>query len=236
MKPAFRLGTLLTTPDVLELVDREDFRRALERHARGEWGDCSAQVREANERGLKERGELLSVYFDRQGVKFSIRTAEDRQTTTVTLSEKERPRYEASIDRTDFGIVAGYLKSPHSPIQWLLHVRDEKMLSQVAEQIEHEHRLGLLKAGELPLVAKRHLKERSMLVSARESGQVFEANRIDPEKIPSSASCKVIYLEPYYLVHTPGLFEGRFGAASGKSQEVKAPERTKSETGLDRGR
>ena len=46
---------------------------------------------------------------------------------------------------------------------------------------------------------------------------------IDPAAVPRSARCEVIYLPPFYLVHTPGLFEGNLLKHS-RTEEQKRKE------------
>jgi hypothetical protein len=54
----------------------------------------------------------------------------------------------------------------------------------------------MLQDGSLRLSARHelHVKDPSHLVAA--------------SSIPNMAFCRVIYLPPFYLAHTPGLFEG----------------------------
>lgn len=84
-KPKFRLGQLVATPGVLELVTQEEITRALDRHICGDWGDVDEEDREANEHGLIHALRLLSVYHSTNGTKFWIITEHDRSVTTVLL-------------------------------------------------------------------------------------------------------------------------------------------------------
>jgi len=47
-----------------------------------------------------------------------------------------KPCFQSLIDPAPFGQIADYLKSPQSPINYLLHVKDESMLSAVAEKLD----------------------------------------------------------------------------------------------------
>ncbi|MGE3310699.1 MAG: hypothetical protein AB7O66_12075 [Limisphaerales bacterium] len=87
MKTKFALGTIVATPNALEAVNGEDMHLALQRHARGEWGDCCPEDRVANEEALKDGARLFSVYYDRRGTKFWIITEADRASTTILLPE-----------------------------------------------------------------------------------------------------------------------------------------------------
>ena len=81
----FSLGQTVITPDALENLDAADVLRALQRHARGDWGEVPAEDRAANERSIIEGCRLLSAYTDRKGIKFWIITEADRSLTSVLL-------------------------------------------------------------------------------------------------------------------------------------------------------
>jgi hypothetical protein len=85
--PKFSLGQIVATPHVLAAVQSEEILNALSRHARGDWGDVSADDKAANDWALLSGGRLHSVYHDRKGVKFWILTEADRNTTTVLLPD-----------------------------------------------------------------------------------------------------------------------------------------------------
>jgi hypothetical protein len=44
--------------------------------------------------------------------------------------------HETLIDPTHFGTVARYLHDPQSPIQYVLHVKEESMLAEVAAKLD----------------------------------------------------------------------------------------------------
>lgn len=81
----FSLGQTLITPGAMEALLSEDVFRALRRHARGDWGDCCKDDREANDIALQEGSRIFSVYHDEVGTKFWIITEADRASTTVLL-------------------------------------------------------------------------------------------------------------------------------------------------------
>jgi hypothetical protein len=89
-KPKFNLGKLAATPGALEaLTDAGqspmDF---LNRHVRGDWGDCCEEDRQANEEALQIGARLLSVYRTSKNVKIWIITEADRSSTCVLLPEE----------------------------------------------------------------------------------------------------------------------------------------------------
>ena len=57
------------------------------RHLHGDWGDCGDEDWQENELSLREGFRLLSVYHDRNTVKFWIITEADRSATTILLPE-----------------------------------------------------------------------------------------------------------------------------------------------------
>jgi hypothetical protein len=84
---SFPLGQTVITPNALERLHPEDVLAALQRHARGDWGELSADDKRENELSLKEGFRLLSAYCDRNGTKFWIITEADRSVTTLLLPE-----------------------------------------------------------------------------------------------------------------------------------------------------
>jgi hypothetical protein len=116
--------------------------------------------------------------------------------------------FDSSIDPTEFGIVADYLLSPQSPISFLLQVKEETMLPILAIHLDLILQSGPVPVDRLPGITGRLLQQGSLKVSAR--CPVNRANlthsTIDATEVPRHAPCKVIYLPPYYLVHTPGHF------------------------------
>jgi len=81
----FRCGKIVTTPNALARLTREDILMAIGRHQAGDWGDVKEPDRQANERALVERTRLWSVYHSASGIKFWLITEADRRTTTVLL-------------------------------------------------------------------------------------------------------------------------------------------------------
>jgi hypothetical protein len=79
------LGSIVVTPAVEECIDQPDINKALERHARGDWGDLNPDDCRQNELALREGGRLFSAYIDRRDTQFYIITEADRSVTTVLL-------------------------------------------------------------------------------------------------------------------------------------------------------
>lgn len=59
--PRFTLGRTFVTPCALEQLSAEDIRKAISRHAYGDWGDCCEEDREANNRALRRHKALLGL-------------------------------------------------------------------------------------------------------------------------------------------------------------------------------
>jgi hypothetical protein len=84
----FPFGQTVITPGALEKLSSAAVNSALDRHAKGDWGDVPREDWQANERALEEGTRLLSSYRDSRGVKFWIITEADRSATTVLLPEE----------------------------------------------------------------------------------------------------------------------------------------------------
>ena len=87
LSEAFPLGQTVITRNALDQLHPEDVYLSLRRHARRDWGDCCREDARANNEALLEGSRLLSVYRDRNGVKFWIITESDRSATTILLPE-----------------------------------------------------------------------------------------------------------------------------------------------------
>jgi hypothetical protein len=82
-----RLGQTVITPNALDQLHPEDVSASLLRHARCDWGECCPEDAAENDLSLREGFRLLSVYRDRNGLKFWIITEADRSATTILLPE-----------------------------------------------------------------------------------------------------------------------------------------------------
>ena len=138
--------------------------------------------------------------------------------------------WESLIDPSWFGLIAGYLRSPRSPIDYLIHVKDLERLPEVAERIDQELARGAFPARQLSPGLEALLQEGAIKVSSRHPLANLEPGAsVDPGQVRSAAPCDVLYVPPCYVVHTPGLFEeqaetvARVPAKQGPAQPGAAP-------------
>lgn len=87
MNAKFHLGELFITPNALDTLNRADVGTALGRHARGDWGECGDEDWQKNNYSRMHGLRVLSVYRDRDGMKFWIITEADRSVTTILLPD-----------------------------------------------------------------------------------------------------------------------------------------------------
>jgi hypothetical protein len=85
-RPKFPLGQVVITTNALEAVPAGEVRRALARHAAGDWGELCDDDRHQNELALEHGSRLFSAYGD-GGRRFWIITEADRSVTTILLPE-----------------------------------------------------------------------------------------------------------------------------------------------------
>ena len=113
---------------------------------------------------------------------------------------------ESLIDPAEFGLIADYLRNPQCSIDYLLHVRSIKSLAPLAEALAQRAQMDQ-PPWMFPKVVERGLAAGSLRLSAHDLD--FRSKRVvDARSVPRHAMCHVIYAPPFYLVHTPGLFEG----------------------------
>lgn len=116
--------------------------------------------------------------------------------------------WEMMIDGTSFGSIAVYLRHPQSPIDFILHVKDRAMLSEVATRIEQDSRSWASTPGSLPPPLLALVRAGAMKVSSRHPLEHIDSSAlIDVDRVNRTAFTEVIYQPPYYLAHTPGLLE-----------------------------
>ena len=127
--------------------------------------------------------------------------------------------WEAMIDGTSFGTIAVYLRHPQSPIDFILHVKDRAMLSEVAARIELDSRSWTSTPGSLPPPLLALVSDGAMKVSSRHPIEHIDPSAlIDANRVNRTAFTAVIYQPPFYLAHTPGLFEGKVMVKDPSSQ------------------
>ena len=85
--PRFSLGLLCITPNAASTIPPDEVRKAVARHAAGDWGTLDEHDRQENERALRLGGRLFSAYESSSGPKFWVITESDRRTTTVLMPE-----------------------------------------------------------------------------------------------------------------------------------------------------
>ena len=83
----FPLGQVVITRNAVTELLPVDVMNALNRHARGDWGDVCEEDGISNELALVEDTRLFSVYHATAGQKFWIITEHDRSITTILLPE-----------------------------------------------------------------------------------------------------------------------------------------------------
>jgi hypothetical protein len=86
----FPLGQIVATPGALEALEasQQSPDEFLARHARGDWGELSADDVAENEFSLKNGFRLLSSYLTATGQKLWVITEEDRSLTTLLLPDE----------------------------------------------------------------------------------------------------------------------------------------------------
>ena len=86
--PRFTLGNLVATSGALAKLPRDEIQSALQRHARGDWGELDAADRHQNELALERGSTLVSIFCASDGTRFYVITEPDRSKTTVLLPEE----------------------------------------------------------------------------------------------------------------------------------------------------
>jgi len=83
----FDVGEIVITPAASNALAANSMTvdELLTRHQAGDWGDVSAQVREVNERGLREQFNLQSTYALPDCRRLVVVTNRQRTATTIHL-------------------------------------------------------------------------------------------------------------------------------------------------------
>jgi hypothetical protein len=74
-------------PGALKLP-AEDITAAVQKHARGDWGELDFEDSQLNDLRLQDGGPIASIYIASNGVKFYVLTESDRSVTTLLLPEE----------------------------------------------------------------------------------------------------------------------------------------------------
>jgi hypothetical protein len=83
--PVLPLGRLVVTSGAFGSLSANDINAAVDRHARGDWGELDEAARKQNDELVKRGGTVASIYLGSNGVKFYVLTEADRSVTTVLL-------------------------------------------------------------------------------------------------------------------------------------------------------
>lgn len=94
LRPKFKLGELVGSPETHQKISPDDIVTALRRHHVGDWGEVGPQTVATNEQSLKNGlPVLISAYKSSQGVRFFLVTETNLGTGGVTnvILEEEDP-------------------------------------------------------------------------------------------------------------------------------------------------
>lgn len=83
----FGLGRVLITPAALQNLTITEIAKALQLHARGDWGFIDPEDWKENDAALIEGRRLLSAYHSNARKVFWIITERDRHSTTILLPD-----------------------------------------------------------------------------------------------------------------------------------------------------
>ena len=118
-------------------------------------------------------------------------------------------KYEARVHSKQARAVARSLADPQGPVDFVLHVKSASMLLALAQKLEL-----ILSTGDGATAANLlarfvpFMRENMLLLSAKgNASNAFAEFCIPVSSIRPSTWCRVIYMRPFYLVYTPGLFE-----------------------------
>jgi hypothetical protein len=121
--------------------------------------------------------------------------------------------FESMIDPTEFRTVANYLRNPQSPIECVLHVPSRVALAALAGELDDALQTGLNAPAAVRDLIHRHLDAGTARLSSRWPLTGHDPRHcVEVASVPRTAACEVIFLPPFYLAHTPGLFEGTLHA------------------------
>lgn len=84
----FPLGSIYSTPGVIQSIPHQEIVDAIMRHVSGDWGDLDREDKQANDDAILHGGRLLSAYTSSDGIRFWIITEADRSMTTILLPEE----------------------------------------------------------------------------------------------------------------------------------------------------
>ena len=127
----------------------------------------------------------------------------NRDQTHIRQASPDQVGYfRGQVDPTEHRVVLSYFQDKQSPINYILYVGNEKMLAELAAQVNDRRN----EATELRELILHYLKEGSLKISAKQALAVPAGSQIDPLKVSPEARCSVIWFPPFYLVHAPDVF------------------------------
>jgi hypothetical protein len=88
----FNHGDVIVSDAALAVLSKDERWIAYIRHGLANWGDVDSTVAEKNFHALEHGGELLSVYYTKRDVRFTVITKRDRTCTSIQL-EHEPPAW-----------------------------------------------------------------------------------------------------------------------------------------------
>lgn len=137
--------------------------------------------------------------------------------------------WETMIDGTSFGVIAGYLRHPNSGIDQIIHDQNRAMLAEVAALIAPSSPPNAAEEKQLLETMNRLATDGLIKFSFRGIDELpGRRDHINANQIKPSAYCEVIYAPPFYLTHTPGLFEGQQWMDNPSEQKRNSESRIKS--------
>ena len=83
MSNEFETGVVLISEGTLKVLSGRDIKKALERHKNCDWGESG--FTKENERGLRRKKDIISVYRSSRNQPFFIATPEEHTITLVLL-------------------------------------------------------------------------------------------------------------------------------------------------------
>lgn len=83
---AFPLGQIIISGTARAQLHPDDVTDAIDRHARGDWGDFARPGAAPTKVDTRDGFRLVSAYRDRHGTRFFVVTEADRRVTAVFLS------------------------------------------------------------------------------------------------------------------------------------------------------
>ena len=148
--------------------------------------------------------QLLPLYsFGKRGEPVYGGTMTNRDQTHIRQASPDQIGYfRAQVDPTEHRVVLSYFQNKESPINYILYVGNEKMLAELAAQVNDRRN----EATELRELILHYLKEGSLKISAKQALAVPAGSQVDPLKVSPEARCSVIWFPPFYLVHAPDVF------------------------------